>query len=378
MAQETENPDNKSTILIVDDEPLNVLLLDLILREAGYRILKAKSGPEGRKLAVEESPSLILLDIMMPGEDGIATCRILKADPRTADIPVIFLSALSGSDYKVSGFENGAVDYIIKPFEKDDVMARVQLHLRMREHYLALARKHDQIHSQLRKAQEGILVAPDEIPEARFAVYYRAVNSAGGDFYDVVEIGPGIHGYFVADISGHDLKASFIISAIKALFRQNAAGAATPEETMQAINKGIIPLFKDGMHLTACYFQIDRVSGMMTLISGGHLPVIHISGDGTTDLVTTEGDILGIFDPVTFFAENRKTETGGRFFAYTDGMVENAATLFNREEGIFALQRACRETLSFPLEQAVTAICARIYGEGSSPEDDVVLMAVEV
>ena len=107
--------ESESTILIVDDSQLNVTLLDAILRPAGYRTLKALSGQEGRRLAQQHQPAMILLDITMPGEDGFTTCRILKSDPRTADIPVIFISALTGAESKVSGFSTGAVDYITKP-----------------------------------------------------------------------------------------------------------------------------------------------------------------------------------------------------------------------------------------------------------------------
>ena len=98
------------TVLIIDDIPLNISLLAAMLRNAGYQVISALSGREGRLLALKEQPDIILLDITMPGEDGITTCRILKADPRTTDIPVIFISAVDSIDIKVSGFTNGAVD----------------------------------------------------------------------------------------------------------------------------------------------------------------------------------------------------------------------------------------------------------------------------
>jgi DNA-binding response OmpR family regulator len=122
--------ESQHTILIVDDMPINVAVLDAMLRLSGYRTLKAYSGREGRCLALQDQPSLILLDIMMPEEDGVTTCRILKADPRTADIPVIFISAHDGTNDKASGFANGAVDYITKPFEMKEVLARVSSHLK--------------------------------------------------------------------------------------------------------------------------------------------------------------------------------------------------------------------------------------------------------
>lgn len=375
---ETIHFESKPTILIVDDELLNVMMLEVMLRKAGYATLSANTGQQARQIALEKCPSLVLLDVMMPGEDGITTCRILKSDPRTAGIPVIFLSGLSSSSDKVSGLAIGAVDYIVKPFEKVEVLARVELHLRIRDNYLALAMQQIQMNDKLRRAHEGNLVQPEDIPDARFAVCYRSVNTTGGDFYDVVPMGNGTHGYLVADLAGHDLEVSFSTSAVKALFRQSARNSCTPEETMQAINQGTLPLFQDGMHLTAAYIVLDRTLGRLTLVNGGHLPVILFTGDGRMEVVSTEGDILGVFDPATFSAVEHEVKAGDRFFLFTDGLVETPASGFGREKGIADLQAACRECAGLPLEKAVPAICSRIYPEGSSPTDDIILLGVEV
>lgn len=118
-----------ANILIVDDTPVNLELLEVILEDAGYEVRTAISG-EGALRAVEaELPSLILLDIMMPGINGYETCRRLKADERTAAIPVIFLSAKSGNEDIVEGFAAGAVDYVGKPFHEAELLSRVKTHL---------------------------------------------------------------------------------------------------------------------------------------------------------------------------------------------------------------------------------------------------------
>ena len=116
--------DTTPCILIVDDEPLNIRLLDIVLKKNGYRTLSCTSGPEARALAAEHSPDLILLDVLMPGEDGYATCELLKQQSLTSEIPVIFISALTDTSSKVRGLEVGGVDFISKPFEKAEVLAR--------------------------------------------------------------------------------------------------------------------------------------------------------------------------------------------------------------------------------------------------------------
>ena len=120
-----------SIILIVDDMPSNLKVLSDTLADANFEVAIATSG-EGALQQLEHTPvSLILLDVMMPGIDGFETCERLKANPATANIPVIFMTALSEQVNKVKGFELGAVDYITKPFQQTEVLARVRSHLKL-------------------------------------------------------------------------------------------------------------------------------------------------------------------------------------------------------------------------------------------------------
>jgi two-component system cell cycle response regulator len=121
--------DVQKTILVVDDGPENVVLLRRILTKAGYKVESAKNGEEALELAGELLPDMVLLDIDMPVLDGYETCRRLKEDGRTCNIPVIFISALDTLEDKMRAFETGGVDYISKPFYIEEVQARVKLHL---------------------------------------------------------------------------------------------------------------------------------------------------------------------------------------------------------------------------------------------------------
>jgi DNA-binding NtrC family response regulator len=121
-----------NTVLIVDDEPANVDLLEQELADAGYRTLAAASGEAALQAAAREKVDLVLLDVMMGGIDGYETCRRLKAGEATRAVPVIFLTALSESFEKVRGFGAGAVDYITKPFDREELLARIRTHLSLR------------------------------------------------------------------------------------------------------------------------------------------------------------------------------------------------------------------------------------------------------
>lgn len=121
----------KSFIMIVDDNPTNTKVLFDFLQSSGFRVLVAKNGESALEKLQAVSPDLILLDVMMPGIDGFETCDRLKASPATQEIPVIFMTALSDAVDKVKGLSLGAVDYITKPFQQEEVLARVNLHLKL-------------------------------------------------------------------------------------------------------------------------------------------------------------------------------------------------------------------------------------------------------
>ena len=124
----TQAHDQRPRLLLVDDEPTNLQVLRHVL-QADYRLLFATDGARALQVAREQLPQLILLDIMMPGMDGYAVCRALKADPATAGIPVIFITALNDSQDETAGFDVGAVDYLTKPVSPPVVRARVRTHL---------------------------------------------------------------------------------------------------------------------------------------------------------------------------------------------------------------------------------------------------------
>jgi signal transduction histidine kinase len=123
---------NVPTILVVDDTQQNVQVLTQMLRGKQYKVLAAFNGEDAIALLSRKTPDLILLDVMMPGMDGFETCREIRKEAAYDDIPIIFLSALTDVEAKVKALESGGVDYITKPFQQLEVLARIELHLRLR------------------------------------------------------------------------------------------------------------------------------------------------------------------------------------------------------------------------------------------------------
>lgn len=163
----TESPENPSAgyILIVDDNPHNLRLLISLLSDKGYEVRPATSGARALATARHEVPELVLLDVMMPDMDGYEVCRRLKADPATAGVPVLFISANDEATDKVKGFEAGGVDYLSKPFDALELHARVRTHLELK-------RSRDQLQALNAKLQDAntMLQGLDEIKDEFLAM----------------------------------------------------------------------------------------------------------------------------------------------------------------------------------------------------------------
>lgn len=149
------------SILLVDDNATNLQVLYQTLEGSGYRLLAARSGKDAIAIAQRAVPDLILLDVMMPDMDGFETCARLKADARTRDCAVIFLSAVTEAREKVRGLDLGAVDFVNKPFQAEEVLARVRTHLTIRDLQNELRRRNEELEHELTVAQELLREARD-------------------------------------------------------------------------------------------------------------------------------------------------------------------------------------------------------------------------
>ncbi|MBG0777666.1 MAG: EAL domain-containing protein [Desulfovibrionaceae bacterium] len=156
-------PAQGNAILVVDDEPINQRILATTLEAEGFAVLMAQSGAKAIDVARREHPDLVLLDIMMPGLDGLQTCARLKEDEATADIPVIFLSALVDSETKSRGFEVGGVDYVSKPFDSRELVARVRTHLTIRIQERQIRLYADSLESMINERTQRLSRAEDEL-----------------------------------------------------------------------------------------------------------------------------------------------------------------------------------------------------------------------
>jgi DNA-binding NtrC family response regulator len=161
--------EGKVNVLLVDDTPANLELLSEILTEDGFDVRPAKSGGLALMSARTITPDLVLLDIMMPGMDGYEVCRLLKEDERTRDVPVIFISALEETVDKVKAFDAGGVDFISKPFQAAEVLARVRTHLALRRVQTKLEEQNARLEQEIAERQKA------EVELSRFQAHLEGI-----------------------------------------------------------------------------------------------------------------------------------------------------------------------------------------------------------
>lgn len=212
----------KELVLYVDDNAeLRRYVRDLL--SARYNVVVASNGREGLVRALERPPHLILSDFMMPEMDGLELCRAVRAEPALQGVPFVLLTAKEGVDSKIAGLEEGADDYMGKPFSEQELLARVRNLLEARRQQLALQ-------SELRAAREIqrtlLPHMPRDLPGgARLDVLYRPTELLSGDFYDVLESGGWVY-WYVADVTSHGTAAAQVTYLVKSAFGEALEGKA--------------------------------------------------------------------------------------------------------------------------------------------------------
>ena len=370
--------DSNFTILVADDNPVNRTVILRTLSKEGYRVIGAASGKEARCEVEKCPPDLILLDIRMPGESGFDVIKQLKANPKTATTPVIFLTGVTDVESKLEGFNLGAVDYITKPFHPKEVSARVSLHLKLSIATNSLITSQARKLQEITEAQASFLATPEQEPGARFGVHYMALHEAGGDFYDVLRISDEIYGYFVADFSGHDIRTGFLTSSVKGLLRQNCTQVYRPAESMAMINRVLVEILPPEKYLTACYCRLNRKKKEMSLVFAGHPPICYVPQKGPAKLMGEDGDPMGVFSGALFGTSTFSVNPGDRIYLYTDGLVESSSSQKVWHAQTHKMIDACQRARSVSIRLAPKAVSDHLSPNRDAQEDDMVILALEV
>ena len=370
----------EAKILIVDDNPVNLQMLCQLLERPGLRLFVAKSGKAALTISHKSHPDLILLDIMMPGIDGFEVCRRLKTDPTTRSIPVIFLSALDSTADKVKGLQLGAVDYVSKPFQPEEVLARVKTHLTLHQLSREVQTQRDKLVHELKvvsNLQRGLL--PNELPNVLgldLAVHYDTSLYAGGDYYDVVKLPDGSCGFLVADAEGHSAPAAVMMAMTCALFRSCPSLHDKPEQVIDYINHNLCNVNNDSF-VTAIYAHYNSSSRTLKIARAGHpLPILYRPKIGKAEEFACQGVfIMGIEEYQHVPVTTTTLAKGDRLLLYTDGVTER----FNIHNQPYGEERICRQLEGAQTNDPAGILASIIddlnqFSKGHTVDDDIAML----
>ena len=374
-------------ILVVDDTPSNIQSLAATLKPAGYQVLVATNGQQALDVMAKVRPDLILLDIMMPVMDGFEACANIKANADWHDIPIIFLTAKTETADLVKGFELGAVDYVSKPFNAHELMARVHTHLtvdRLRtsvsEKNAALEKAQQQMSAELDLARAmQVAILPSRFPVAvgcDGAARMLPATTMGGDFYDFIELPGGRIGLVMADVSGKGVPAAFFMAVARTNLNALAATASGPADCLQRTNDVLLTQNPMDLFVTVFYAVFDPATGVLTYSNGGHNPPLLRRANGHVEMLTSAaGLVLGMF-PASYDEDTVQLAPGDTLVLYTDGVTEAFNVDVQMYEEARLVERV-RDDGGATAKGLVTAIFDSVIGfSGAAPQSDDITVAV--
>jgi sigma-B regulation protein RsbU (phosphoserine phosphatase) len=369
-------------ILIVDDTPANLRLLSQMLTQRGHHVRAVTSGPRALASARMSLPNLILLDIKMPEMNGYEVCERLKADAQTRDVPVIFISALDELQDKVRAFAVGGVDYITKPFQVEEVIARVETHLTLRRLQQQLESANQKMARELALAgQVQASFLPSKLPSIPgwdLAVTLKPARETSGDFYDVHLIADGRLGLLVADVVDKGVGAALYMALSWALIRAYTAEyPAQPELVLSAVNRRILADTSGDQFLSAFYGVVDPGTGNLTYCNAGHYPP-YILGRGngrTSRSLPRTGMLLGVEPDEKWSQASVQLAPGDVLVLYTDGILdaEDAAGGFFGTERLLSTLWANLDRSAQEIQKALMDAVAE-FTHGAVQSDDIALV----
>ncbi|MGD1975249.1 MAG: SpoIIE family protein phosphatase [Desulfobacterales bacterium] len=377
--------DIPADILIVDDETPNLHLLSELLGREGYHVRPANNPQLALDSALGQPPKMILLDVRMPEMDGFEVCRRLKQDERTRDIPILFVSALQDVEDKVRGFEAGGVDYITKPFQEAEVLARVDTHLTIHRLRQEVRTQRDQLEHELETVSKlQLRLLPKTLPEIAgldLAAYYATSRYAGGDYYDFRKLPDGRIGILVADAEGHSSPATVLMAMTCALFYSCDGDLGDPEQVLDYLNRHLCGLAEPSF-VTALYAVYDPRHRSLRAGRAGHgYPVIYEAASKQA----REWNLPGVF-PLGIRAFSAvpvveiQLHPQDRCLLYTDGITER----FSHKGECFGdarLMAGIEKTAGLDARKAVEAIMRDVEefaGARAADDDQALILGVVV
>jgi len=322
---------NKPTILVVDDTPANLQLMSGLLQE-DYKVKAATSGEKALKIAfTDPQPDLILLDIMMPEIDGYEVCKRLKADEKTNQIPIIFLTAKAETQDEALGLSLGAVDYITKPVSPPIAMARIKTHIELYRQKKALIESQRLLAEEINEAAIYIrsLLPPPLEGKVNTSWQHIPCSSLGGDAFGYHWIDEEHLGIYLVDVCGHGVGAAILcISAINAIRSQSLTDTdfKSPASVLKGLNDAFPMEEQNNKYFTIWYGVYNQKNHELIFSSAGHPHAILFSGNDLNNkklqTLTSGGLAVGMMPGIEFKETTVPLSNRNKLYVFSDGVYE--------------------------------------------------------
>ncbi|MCT7957730.1 MASE1 domain-containing protein [Laspinema palackyanum] len=316
-------------LLIVDDEPINLQVLVNMLSLQNYTVIQAKSGLEALELLNKGfKPDLVLLDVMMPKMTGYEVTQKIRETWQASEMPVLLLTAKNQLSDLVAGFEAGANDYLTKPVEKDELLARIKTHLNL----LRLKTENVRLVAELevtRQQQQMLLPSAEEllwIEGLEIAAFMEPATEVGGDYYDVIQHQGGVK-IGIGDVTGHGLESGVLMimvqMAVRTLLQSDISNPVHFLTLLNLAVYGNLQRMKSEKNMSL--MLLDYHQGKL-VVSGQHEDIILVRAEGQVELIDTVdlGFPVGLVEDIGEFVAEMEIELnpGDVAIVYTDGITE--------------------------------------------------------
>ncbi|HDR3523082.1 fused response regulator/phosphatase [Bacillus pacificus] len=340
------------SILIVDDNPVNIFVIEKILKQAGYQDLVSLNSAQelfeyihfGKDSSRHNEIDLILLDIMMPEIDGLEVCRRLQKEEKFKDVPIIFVTALEDANKLAEALDMGAMDYITKPINKVELLARMRVALRLKSELNWHKEQEENLRNELDLAtqvQRNLLSSPLREEHIKIEASYLPSFKLAGDMYYWYKIDENRYGIILLDVMGHGVSASLVCMFISSVLRETIKSLIDPELVMKDLNKYMTLLHNENdnipYYFTAIYLVVNTEDRTIEYVNAGH-PSGYVLVDETNVVELNRGSCaVGFFDEIKVEKTVIPFEKNAQITLFTDGVLEAIANdEFEAEEKLRA------------------------------------------
>ena len=375
-----ESADRKTILVVEDNDDMRNFLKMLLQKQ--YRVVYAEDGEEGIRAARDQRPDLIVSDVMMPVMNGLDMTSIIKSNSELNTIPVILLTADTDLMNKVTGLENGADDYLHKPFNSLELLTRISSLLKNYENQKIISQRNRDIERELEVARllQERLLPPSipEIPGYHGHAVYIPVDKVGGDFYDIANR-DGFLDVIIADVSGHGLPGAFLATVTK-IALDNITDRNNSSEVLSRLNDVVLKYTVQSNFVTAFFASIDTAKNIMRYSSAGHpSPLIYRKKNDEFFELNAKGTLLGWLSDIQLAEKTIQLEPGDRIIFYTDGIYESKNSL-NELFGEERLRKTIRGCAHLQAEKFSQELIREIemFNGGSNFDDDITMVVLDV